>query len=87
MARVTVEDSLTACGEGGMFYMLRLAALRAHQLQHGATPLVPVNDDKPTVLALREIAAGYTDFENVELPSKDAFGNYTFSKKRDYQND
>jgi len=86
MARVTVEDSLAAVDEG-MFFMLRLAAFRAHQLQHGAKPLVAVNGDKPTVLALREIAAGFTDFDNVELPQRDAFGNLVFRKKRDYQDD
>ena len=86
MARVTVEDSLAQI-ENGMFYMIRLAAFRAHQLQHGARPLVAVNNDKPTVLALREIAAGFTDFDNVELPQRDAFGNLVFRKKRDYQDD
>jgi DNA-directed RNA polymerase subunit omega len=74
MARVTVEDSLKAIGTGGMFYMIRLAAFRAHQLQHGATPLVPLNGDKPTVVALREIAAGHTEFDDVKVPEKDVFG-------------
>ena len=74
MARITVEDSLKAVGETGMFFMIRLAAFRAHQLQHGAEPLVPVNRDKPTVIALREIAAGYLDFDNAVIPEKDAFG-------------
>ena len=74
MARVTVEDSLKAVGETGMFFMIRLAAQRAHQLQHGATPYLPWNGDKPTVLALREIAAGHLDFDDVVIPEKDIFG-------------
>jgi DNA-directed RNA polymerase subunit omega len=74
MARVTVEDSLKAVGTKGQFYMIRLAAQRAHQLQHGATPYLPVNGDKPTVLALREIAAGHLDFDDVVIPEKDIFG-------------
>ncbi|MHA1290036.1 MAG: DNA-directed RNA polymerase subunit omega, partial [Candidatus Thorarchaeota archaeon] len=76
MARVTVEDSLTTvvAAGGGIFHMILIAANRAHQLQHGAQPLVSPDKDKPTVIALREIAAGYTDFSEVVIPSKDAFG-------------
>jgi DNA-directed RNA polymerase subunit omega len=87
MARVTIEDSLkTVRGAGGgTFHMIVIAAYRARQLAHGAKPKVERNNDKPTVLALREIAAGHIDFTNEELPSKDAFGNYVFGKKRDYQ--
>lgn len=87
MARVTVEDSLevvTAAG-GGIFHMIVLASFRARQLQHGAKPLVSPDKDKPTVIALREIAAGYTDFSEVEIPTRDAFGKMVFTKKRDYQ--
>lgn len=89
MARVTVEDSLatiTAAG-GGSFHMILLAAYRARQLAHGAKPKVAHDNDKPTVLALREIAAGFYDFTEEEIPTKDAFGNYVFGKKRDYQKD
>lgn len=79
MARVTVEDSLevVAAAGGGIFHMIMLASHRAHQLQHGAHPLVSPDKDKPTVIALREIAAGYTDFSEVVIPSKDAFGQPT----------
>lgn len=89
MARVTIEDSLQTIREagGGSFHMILLAAYRARQLAHGAKPKVDPEDDKPTVVALREIAAGYYDFTNEELPTKDAFGNYVFEKKRDYQKD
>lgn len=75
MARVTIHDSLKNCPN--MFYLLRLASFRAHQLQNGATPKVSrapkknKPDDAPTVLALREIAAGFVDFENEVIPKKD----------------
>jgi len=76
MARVTVEDSLetVVAAGGGIFHMIVLAAYRARQLQHGAEPLVTPDGDKPTVVALREIAAGHTDFSEVVIPSRDAFG-------------
>ncbi|MBV1960123.1 MAG: DNA-directed RNA polymerase subunit omega [Alcanivorax sp.] len=56
MARVTVEDCLTHVDN--RFELVMLAAKRARQLAvDGAEPLVPEENDKPTVLALREIAA------------------------------
>jgi DNA-directed RNA polymerase subunit omega len=61
MARVTVEDCL---GEiPNVFHLVLIAAKRAHEIEDGATPRVSVNNDKPTVLALREIARGYIDKE------------------------
>lgn len=89
MARVTIEDSLIYCPN--IFFLIQLAAKRAHQLQHGATPKIPVRQneqgriDAPTVFALREIAAGFIDFDNEEIPEKDAFGKMVFKQKRDYQ--
>jgi DNA-directed RNA polymerase subunit omega len=87
MARVTVDDSLKTVVKagGGIFHMIVIAAHRARQLSHGARPKVDPDNDKPTVIALREIAAGHIDFTEEELPTKDAFGNYVFGKKRDYQ--
>lgn len=78
MARVTIEDSLETIRkvEGwGIFHMIVLAAGRAHQLQHGALPKVLENGDKPTVIALREIAAGHIDFTEEKIPKKDQFGD------------
>ena len=40
------------------FALVMRATRRARQLQHGVEPLVEEEDDKPTVLALREIAEG-----------------------------
>ena len=58
MARVTVEDCLEKVEN--RFAIVLLAAERAHQLEMGASePLVPADNDKPTVIALREIAAGF----------------------------
>lgn len=57
MARVTVEDCLTKVKN--RFDLIIKASKRAHQLELGAAdPTVPRDNDKPTVIALREIAAG-----------------------------
>jgi DNA-directed RNA polymerase subunit omega len=57
MARVTVEDCLL--NVENRFDLVLKAAKRAHDLELGkAEPMVPKDNDKPTVLALREIAAG-----------------------------
>ena len=57
MARITVED----CSEKipNMFQLVLVAAKRARQLANGAEPMVDWENDKPTVVALREIAEGY----------------------------
>lgn len=64
MARLTVEDCLKHVNN--RFNLVLLASKRARQLAMGATPLVPVENDKPTVVALREIAAGKVTPENFE---------------------
>ena len=57
MARVTVEDCLERIPN--RFEMVLCATKRARQLTAtGAEPLVPWENDKPTVVALREIAEG-----------------------------
>lgn len=60
MARVTVEDCLR--NVKNRFELVIVAAKRARQLMHGKEPHVEWDNDKPTVVALREIAAGHTDF-------------------------
>ncbi|MBW8191173.1 DNA-directed RNA polymerase subunit omega [Neiella marina] len=58
MARVTVEDAVDKIGN--RFDLVLVAARRARQLAiQGKDPLVDENNDKPTVLALREIEEGY----------------------------
>ena len=59
MARVTVTDCLEHVDN--RFQLVLVATKRARQLILGAAPLVDVNNDKPTVLALREIAEGLVD--------------------------
>ena len=59
MARVTVEDCLT--NVDNRFELVQLAARRARQIANGKEPLVEVENDKPTVIALREIADGLID--------------------------
>ena len=54
MARITVEDCLEHVEN--RFDLVLLASRRARQIAQGADPLVPSENDKPTVIALREIA-------------------------------
>jgi len=56
MARVTVEDCLQ--NVDNLFQLVLLASQRARRLANGAEPTVALENDKVTVVALREIAAG-----------------------------
>lgn len=56
MARVTVEDCLEHMDN--RFQLVLVATRRTRQLMNGAESMLPREHDKPTVLALREIAAG-----------------------------
>lgn len=56
MARITVDDALKAIPN--RFELTLAATYRARQLANGHTPRLEPNKDKPTVLALREIAGG-----------------------------
>ena len=63
MARVTVEDCLE--NVKNRFELVMLASKRARQLMRGSSePKVAWENDKATVVALREIAAGHTDFSD-----------------------
>ncbi|MCX8048569.1 MAG: DNA-directed RNA polymerase subunit omega [Methylohalobius sp.] len=64
MARITVEDCLKHVDN--RFELVLLAAKRARQLLAGAEPLVEWNDDKATVVALREIASGKVDLARLK---------------------
>lgn len=57
MARVTVEDCMD--NVENLFELVLVATKRARQLANGAESMVPWENDKPTVVALREIADGY----------------------------
>lgn len=65
MARITVEDCLDNIDN--RFELVLVATKRARQIAHGAEPLVDEENDKPTVIALREIAEGLIDEERVDL--------------------
>jgi DNA-directed RNA polymerase subunit omega len=64
MARLTVEDCLDHIEN--RFSLVLVASKRARQISLGATPLVPAEKDKATVIALREIAEGKINRDNVE---------------------
>jgi len=55
MARITVEDCLRQVPN--RFELTLAATYRARQLAQGASAMIEVNRDKPTVVALRELAA------------------------------
>ena len=56
MARITVDDCLKVIPN--RFDMSLAATYRAPQLANGAQPMMESSRDKPTVIALRELAAG-----------------------------
>ena len=64
MARVTVEDCLA--NVDSRFTLVHLAVRRVLQLRHGAPPMMEnVKANKEVVLALREIAAGIINADNI----------------------
>src|SRR5690554_4320218 len=70
MARITVEDCLEVIDN--RFELVMMAAKRARQLANGVDSKLDnsENDDKPTVLALREIAARSIDADYVDAVEK-----------------
>ena len=66
MARITVEDCLQ--NVDNIFQLVLLASQRARRLANGAESTVPWENDKPTVVALREIAAGNVTAEMLLEP-------------------
>jgi DNA-directed RNA polymerase subunit omega len=70
MARITVEDCLD--NVDNRFQLVLVASKRARQLSLGSEPLVDQGKDKPTVLALREIAEGHITRDIlIEVPEDD----------------
>ena len=61
MARVTVDDCIHTIPN--RFQMTLAATYRARQITSGASPMVDVDRDKPTVIALRELAQGLYGLE------------------------
>jgi DNA-directed RNA polymerase subunit omega len=74
MARITVEDCLENIEN--IFEMVLVAAKRARRVAHGADPMVELENDKPTVVALREIAEGHITpaiLEEIDVPAAEEF--------------
>ncbi|MDH2926311.1 DNA-directed RNA polymerase subunit omega [Lonepinella koalarum] len=73
MARVTVQDAVEKIGN--RFDLILTASRRARQLQlNQSEPLVPEENDKPTVIALREIEKGLINNEIMNAQERqDAF--------------
>ena len=61
MARITVEDCLKMIPN--RFELTLAATYRARQITNGASPMIEANRDKPTVIALRELADGHYGVE------------------------
>jgi DNA-directed RNA polymerase subunit omega len=69
MARVTVEDAVNKVGN--RFDLVLIASRRARQIATGGKePLVEPENDKPTVIALREIEAGLITTEVMDSSDK-----------------
>ena len=68
MARVTTED----CADyiDNQFLLVAVASKRSRQLNEGYLSKIETGDDKPTVHALREIAAGKVNAEVLQQPSE-----------------
>jgi DNA-directed RNA polymerase subunit omega len=66
MARVTIDDCINTIPN--RFELTLAAAYRARQLTTGATPQVDADNDKPAVIALREIAAGKVNADILDRP-------------------
>jgi DNA-directed RNA polymerase subunit omega len=70
MARITVEDCLEHVDN--RFELVIVGSKRARQLAiHGKDPLVAEENDKPTVIALREIEAGLIDASILDQPDEE----------------
>jgi len=83
VARITVEDCQQRTGN--IFDLVRVAAIRARRLANGAEPLVSRENEKPSVVALREIAAGLVTEESLkehERSVEEAFA--TSEEAREY---
>ena len=61
MARITIEDCLERIPN--RFELTLAATNRARQITAGSTPMLDADRDKPTVIALREVAAGKVGIE------------------------
>ncbi|NQZ53359.1 MAG: DNA-directed RNA polymerase subunit omega [Piscirickettsiaceae bacterium] len=83
MARTTIEDCLD--NVDNRFQLVLIASKRARQISMGADPLVPIDNDKPTVIALREIAQGLVDASILEKTSAREHAEVSIVKEEELQ--
>ena len=87
MARITVEDCMQ--NVDNLFELVLIASKRSRQLSNGAPTDLEWENDKPTVMALREIAEGKVDAsilkesDHIEDPTlgEDGFGQVEVSPR------
>jgi DNA-directed RNA polymerase subunit omega len=78
MARVTVEDCLAQVEN--RFELIMVAARRARQLSvENAEPRVTQDNDKPTVVALRELAENVITVQEIMAPPRPVMDDESFS--------
>ncbi len=83
MARVTVEDCLEHVEN--RFELVMISSKRARQIANeGKDPLVPIENDKPTVLALREIAEGFINVSILDEPTFDETDSLSLGSQDDF---
>lgn len=83
MARTTVEDCLE--NVDNRFQLVLIASKRAREISMGADPLVDPDNDKPTVIALREIAAGLIDASILDKTSAREHAEVSIVKEEELQ--
>ena len=74
MARITVSDCLEKVDN--RFELVLLASRRARQIMDGAESTLEIENDKPTVVALREIAAGHISVEILDAVDTPAIEDF-----------
>ena len=83
MARTTVEDCLE--NVDNRFQLVLIASKRARELSNGADPLVPRDNDKDTVIALREIAEGLIDVSILDKTNAREHAEKTIVSEKELQ--
>ncbi|WP_273149369.1 DNA-directed RNA polymerase subunit omega [Methylophaga thiooxydans] len=85
MARTTVEDCLE--NVENRFQLVLVASKRAREIAMGADAMVEIDNDKPTVLALREIAAGLVGPEILTKTSARQHAEESIVSEEELQNE
>lgn len=84
MARITVEDCVEHIPN--RFELVLVATKRARQLSLGASPTVEQENDKPTVIALREIAEQHVDLSILDEPAPEALAEMMDEERDEMDN-